>query len=60
MNIGSILPVVRHVLQFAAGYLASSGIITASMTETVVGVGVGLVSILWWFITKEDPNAPAS
>lgn len=60
MNGASILPVVRHVAQFAAGYLVSSGIITASMTEMVVGVVVGVFSLVWWFATKQDPNAPAA
>ena len=60
MNFSAILPVVRHVSQFVAGYLVSSGVITASMTETVVGVAVGIVTIGWWFATKQDPNAPAS
>lgn len=57
MNFGSILPVVRHLAQFASGYLVSSGLITASLQETLIGVAVGIASLVWWFVTKKDPAA---
>jgi hypothetical protein len=39
---------VRIVIQFAAGWLASRGIIEASMVETIVGAALSLGGVAWW------------
>lgn len=46
----SIQQMVRIVMQIVAGFLAGQGIITESMTETVIGAGVSLAAIAWWIV----------
>lgn len=50
-------PVLRHLLQFGAGYLASKGIIDGTLVDTVVGVGLGVFTIAWFFIEKPSEKA---
>jgi hypothetical protein len=45
--------VVRHLAQFAAGWLVSKGYIDGSMQETLVGVLVGLATLGWYWNEKK-------
>lgn len=44
----SIQQVVRIVMQVLAGFLVGQGVITESMTETVIGAGVSVAALVWW------------
>lgn len=57
MNLSTFLPTLRHVFQYGAGFLTSKGVIDGSLEETVVGIGVGVVTLVWWFVTKQKPEA---
>ena len=53
MNSDVILGVVRHVLTFGGGFLASAGVIAASDVEMAVGAIVTLVGIVWSALQKK-------
>lgn len=44
----SIQQIVRIVMQILAGFLVGQGLITESMTETVIGAGVSVAALVWW------------
>lgn len=44
----SIQQIVRIVMQVLAGFLVGQGVITESMTETVIGAGVSVAALVWW------------
>lgn len=41
-----MMPLVRHGLSAAAGYLAASGKLDPAMTDTFVGVGLGALALI--------------
>jgi hypothetical protein len=44
--------VVRHILTTIGGVLVTKGTISESIVEIAVGVGVGLVGLVWSLINK--------
>lgn len=53
MTWDTLLPLLRHLLQFAGGYLISMGFLDAAMTETLIGGLLSIGSVAWWFFTKK-------
>lgn len=45
--------VVRHLAQFAAGWLVSKGYLDGSMQETVVGILMGIATLGWYYQSKK-------
>ncbi len=52
-----ILPFVRHLLQFGAGYLTAKGIFDEATADTAIGVVMGIFSIGWYFASKYSVKA---
>lgn len=46
--------VIRHILTFGGGFLASSGIIPESDVDVLVGAVVTLIGIVWSAIDKRS------
>lgn len=44
---------LRHVLTILAGSLATKGVIQPNETEIVVGVGLGVIGVIWSAIDKK-------
>lgn len=53
-----IMPVIRHVGQFVAGFFVSKGLIEGSMEEVVAGGVVGIIALAWYWFTKKNPVEP--
>lgn len=49
----TVLPIVRHGGQLLAGYLIGKGYIDESMTETLIGAMVSIVTLAWYLIQKK-------
>lgn len=49
MDTALIMPVIRHFMQLLAGYMLGWGFIREDMTEAVVGLGVSLFTLGWWY-----------
>lgn len=56
MNItwDSVQQIVRILLQFFAGSLVSSGVITQEMSTTLVGAVLSLGGVLWWVLWERN------
>jgi hypothetical protein len=52
MNVETILGVVRHVLTFGGGFLASKGVLEAAQVETAVGALVTIIGLVWSVLAK--------
>ncbi len=50
----TILGLIRHILTFGGGVLASKGVVEVSQVETAVGAIVTLVGIVWSALAKSD------
>ncbi len=50
----TILGLIRHVLTFGGGILASKGILATSDVELAVGAAVTLIGIVWSALSKSD------
>ena len=55
LNSAFIQSMARALLQMAAGYLVSKGIVEASAQEGVVGTGLALIGGLWSYFTHAVP-----
>lgn len=53
MNKDMVLGFVRHVLTFAGGFAASSGIMNTDDVTAVVGAIVTLAGVVWSAIDKK-------
>lgn len=53
----TLLGVIRHILTFGAGFLASSGLIAGADVETAVGAIMALVGLVWSAIDKKRQAA---
>lgn len=47
MNMETILGVVRHILTFGGGLLASKGYLEAGQVELTVGALVTIIGVAW-------------
>lgn len=56
MNSAVILGFVRHILQIAAGALASRGVIGENEVETVAGAALALGTVAWFAIERKRRN----
>ena len=54
LNQDFVQSMARAVLQMAAGYLVSKGIVEASAQEAVVGGCLTLVGVVWSYFTHQD------
>ena len=54
-NQAFVQSIARALLQMAAGYLVTKGIVEASATEGVVGTGLALIGGLWSYFTHTAP-----
>ncbi|MEX0971508.1 MAG: hypothetical protein WD046_13805 [Paracoccaceae bacterium] len=52
-----ILPILRHALQLLAGYLVGAGLMSADLSVEVIGAGLSLATLIWWF--AEQRKRPA-
>lgn len=57
MNKDMVLGLVRHILTFGGGLLASKGVIGESEIELVVGAVVTLIGVVWSAWQKKKPVA---
>lgn len=55
-----LLPIVRHGLQLAAGYLVAKGQLDPTQAETLVGGLMAIGSVGWWWVTKPKRTKPAA
>lgn len=51
------LPIIRHALQALAGALTTRGLIDGSMEEAIVGLGVSVATILWYYLEQRRKKA---
>lgn len=51
------MPLVRHLISGAAGYLVANGLVDAAMQDTAIGVGVGLVALVMSYFDKAKKKA---
>ncbi len=49
----TVLPMLRHALQFGAGFLVASGYLDGANAELLTGSLLGLASVGWWYATKK-------
>jgi hypothetical protein len=56
-NQAFVQSVARALLQMAAGYLVSKGVVDASGSDAVVGTGLSLIGVLWSYFTHATPPA---
>lgn len=52
-----ILPILRHLLQALAGYLVGAGLISAELSIEVIGAGLSLATLIWWFVSQRKRPA---
>jgi hypothetical protein len=52
MSKETVFGVIRHILTFAGGILASRGIIDAGMVETISGAVITLGGVVWSIVEK--------
>lgn len=45
--------VIRHIAQFAAGWLVARGKLDPALTETLVGVVIGAFTLGWYWYEKK-------
>ena len=54
LNENFVQSMARALLQMAAGYLVSKGIVESSAQEGVVGGCLTLIGVLWSYFTHKD------
>lgn len=59
MDWNTIQQFVRIVLQFGAGFLVQSGLITADMQTTLVGALMSIAGVVWWIVWDRNRKAAA-
>lgn len=52
-----ILGLIRHILTFGGGFLASSGVLDASTIETATGAVITLIGVVWSAFAPEKKQA---
>lgn len=52
MTWDAIAPFLRHALQFGSGLLVARGILDSANAEVLVGAGVSLASVAWWYFSR--------
>lgn len=59
MKLEVILGLLRHLLTFGGGALASSGLMEASQVDTAVGAIITVVGVVLSIVHKAQAKAPA-
>ena len=54
MNLTQLMPIVRHLLQVGAGALVTAGYINEEASVSVVGLGVSVITLLWYQFKKKQ------
>jgi len=49
---GALLPVVRQIVQHAAGLLFGAGVVTQDQTTQIAGVLIGLGTLVWMLAAR--------
>lgn len=52
MNVQLFLPLIRYFLQAIAGSFVTSGYIDGELANILVGLGIGLTTVLWYYIEQ--------
>jgi hypothetical protein len=60
MNAESFAGIVRHFMTALGGYLAATGVLDVTQTETIVGAVVALAGVAWSIWQKQKPAEPAA
>lgn len=57
INLQQVLSFVRWALTLATGWAVGKGYLTADLAASIAAVVLGLVPLLWGFVTHTDANA---
>ena len=57
MDKSTIMGLIRHVLTFGGGFMASAGWVSASNIEAGIGAVITLVGIIWSAMQKKGKAA---
>lgn len=52
-----VMPLVRHGMTTAAGYLVGAGLLDSAMTDTFIGAGLAIVALVMSYLDPVKKKA---